>query len=741
MLGTEEEDRFELEGDKLPSDATAVSYECAEGVSRCYRLSVEFSTQDASFDAEACLGSQVSLFLRRGVAVQRIIDGIVQEVSFRRVEADRLYFVVLAGPALEGLAHRRDCRIFQEQSVVDVVSTLFQEAGFLTRVQKQLERSYAPKSYIVQYRESQLDFVNRLLEEVGIFYFFEHDESGHRLILCDSPKGFRAQGETPILSLMTGGASSDGALLTFRRKRALATTNVQLRDFDFEKPGAPPEATQAAKDGWPALFYEYPGGFLEGDEGQDLANVRLAELRAGSDTCSGETRSMQVRCGAPLTVENAADHALNGNFVITEMISRGNELSGDVGQRVTNSVHFSAIPEGAAYAPRRRTPRPKIAGIQTAVVTGAETSDQAIHTEQYGRIKVRFYWDRVSQQDDTSSCWIRVSQIPLGGAMILPRVGWEVSVAFLEGDPDRPLVLGRLYDGVNGPPMALPAGKASGSLKSHSSPGGGGVNEIGFGDSGGSQGFGIKAQKDLNITCGNDSEEKIGVDDEHRVGVNLSRSVKVNETTTISGNHTLSVGQNLSAKIKSSQSVTVAGNDTTNATGNFLEKESSRSYMIGGNLMNISNGIELSCTGPATRTVGAVEVRATASTLSDNILAVSSSTVGAVRMHLVNGSHGEVIGGAKSQMLSAAELHVTSGNYECNTGAAHQNLIGGIHWRKATGDFSVKAKLISIVGGVGKLEAGGSSLSLSGGPITLKGSKIVLKAALIKKTSGTMAKG
>jgi len=740
MPGTEEEDRFELQGSKLPSDAVAVSYECAEGISRSYRLSVEFTTEDAHFDAEACLGSQVSLLLRRGVEIQRIIDGVVQEVSFRRVERDRLHFVVRAGSVLDALAHRRDSRIFQDQSVVDVVSTLFEEAGFLTRVQKQLERTYSPRTYIVQYRESQLDFVNRLLEEVGIFYFFEHDEQGHRLILCDTPKAFRAQGEQPILSLMTSGATAE-ALLAFRRKRSLATTNVQLRDFDFEKPGAPPEATQSAKDGWPALHYEYPGGFITADDGQNLANARLAELRAPSDTCSGETRSMRVRCGAPLTVENAGDEAMNGNFIVTEMISRGDEHAHQVGGRVASAVHFNALPEGAPFAPRRRTPRPKIAGIQTAVVTGAETSDQAIHTEKYGRIKVRFYWDRVSQQDDKSSCWLRVSQIPLGGAMILPRVGWEVSVAFLEGDPDRPLVLGRLYDGVNGPPMSLPGGKASGSLKSHSSPGGGGVNEIGFGDSGGNQGFGIKAQKDLNITCGNDSEEKIGVDDEHRVGVNLSRSVKVNESTTIAGNHTLSVGQNLSAKIKSSQSVTIAGNDTTNSTGNFLEKESSRSYTIGGNLMNISNGIELSCTGPATRTVGAVEVRASASTLSDNILAVSSSTVGAVRMHLVNGSHGEVIGGAKSQILSAAELHVTSGNYACNTGAAHQNLIGGIHWRKATGDFSVKAKLISIVGGVGKLEAGGSSIALSGGPITLKGSKIVLKAALIKKTSGTMAKG
>jgi type VI secretion system secreted protein VgrG len=735
-----EEDRFELEGAKLPSDAVAVAYECAEGVSRCYRLSVEFATRDADFDAEACLKSQISLVMRRGAEVQRVVDGIVQEVSFRRVDDGRLFFVVRAGPVLEALAHRRGSRIFQEQSVVDVVSTLFEEAGFLPRVQKQLERTYPPKSYIVQYRESQLDFVNRLLEQAGIFYFFEHDEQGHRLILCDTAKGFRAQGEEPILSLSTSGATAE-ALLAFRRKRSLATTNVQLRDFDFEKPGALPQATQSAKDGWPALHYEYPGGFISGEEGQELANARLAELRASSDLCAGETRSMRVRCGAPITVENAADEAMNGRFVVTDLVSRGNELDANVGQRVANSVHFSAIPEGAPYAPRRRTARPKIAGIQTAVVTGAESSDQAIHTDPYGRIKVRFYWDRISQQDDKSSCWIRVAQVPLGGAMILPRVGWEVSVAFLEGDPDRPVVLGRLYDGVNGPPMALPAGKASGSLKSHSSPGGAGVNEIGFGDSGGSQGFGISAQKDLNITCGNDSQEKIGVDDEHRVGVNLSRSVKVNETTTIGGNHTLSVGQNLSAKIKSSQSVTISGNDTTNATGNFLEKESSRSYTVGGNQMHISNGIELSCTAPLTRTVGAVEVRASASTISDNILAVSSSNVGAVRMHLVNGSHGEVIGGAKSQMLAAAELHVTSGSYACNAGGAHQNLIGGLHWRKVNGDVSVKAKMISLIGGVGKLEAGGSSIALSGGPITLKGSKIVIKAALVKKTSGTMKKG
>ncbi|HEY2407246.1 MAG TPA: type VI secretion system tip protein TssI/VgrG [Polyangiaceae bacterium] len=737
----EEEDRFELEGAKLPTDAVAVAYECREGVSRCYRLDVEFATREADFDAESCLKSQVSLLLRRGGGTKRIIDAVVQEVSFRRVVGDRLYFAVRAGPALEALAHRRGSRIFQNQSVVDVVCTLCDEAGFLSNVQKQFERAYEPKPFIVQYRESQLDFVNRLLESAGIFYFFEHDEQGHRLILADSPKAFRAQGSEAVLSLASSGAAGTDPVLRLTRRRMLATSSVELRDFDFEKPGAPPVAAQSADDGWDAPYYEYPAGFVKPDEGQNLANARLSELRAGSDTCCGETLSLELRCAAPFTIENAGDEALNGRFVVTEMVSRGDELSEQIEQRRGQSVTFRAIPAGSNYAPPRRTPRPRIAGIQTAVVTGAETSDQAIHTDPFGRIKVRFYWDRIGQQDDQSSCWLRVSQIPLGGSMILPRVGWEVSVAFLEGDPDRPLVLGRLYDGVNAPPMALPGASASGALRSQSSPGGAGMNEISFGDSGGGQGFGISAQKDLNITCGNDSEEKVGVDDAHRVGVNLTRSVKVNETVKIGGDHTLSVGENLSAKIKSSQTVVITGNDVTNATGNFLEKESSRTYLVGGNQLTISNGIELSSTGPLTRTVGAVEVRASASSLSDNVLAVNNSTVGAVRMHLVNGSHGEVIGGPKSQMLAAAEVHVTSGSYVCDTGAAHQNLVGGLHWRKITGDFVVKAPMITLMGGLGKFEAGGSSLALSGGPITMQGSKIVIKAALIKKTSGTMAKG
>jgi type VI secretion system secreted protein VgrG len=735
------EDRFEVRGAKLPADATAVTYRAYEAVSRPYELHVEFWTEDADFEADACLKSQLSLILLRGPEVRRFIDGVIQEITFERVRNDKLFFTARVGPALDALAHRSGCRIFQDMSVIDVVNTLFEEAGFLERVQKQLERTYAPRPYIVQYRETELAFVHRLLEEVGVFYFFEHDEEGHRLILADTIAAFRPQGREPQLSIATGGGLLAEPLLEVRRRRALGTTNVMLRDYDFEKPGAPPEAVQSAEDGWFAPYFEYPGGFTNGDEGKALARARLAEQRVQTDLTSGTTRSMFMRCGAPITLDGASDDALNGRFVVIEMLTRGDELESDPELREAHRVEFRAIPAGAPFAPARRTPKPRIRGIQTAVVTGAETSDQAIHTDAYGRIKVRFYWDRINQRDHTSSCWMRVLQVPLGGAMILPRVGWEVSVAFLEGDPDRPVVLGRLYDGANGPPQSLPGAKASGSLKSHSSPGGAGVNEISFGDSGGSQGFAIKAQKDLNITCGNDSTEKVGVDDAMTVGVNYSRSVKVNETATISGNHTLSIGENLSSKIASSQALTVGGNDITNATGNFLEKESSRSYSVGGNTLTISNGIELSGQGPVSRTVGAVEVRATVSSLSENVLAVSSSNVGAVRVHLVNGSHGEVIGGPKAQTFAAAEVHVTSGSYVCDSGAAHANLIGGLHWRKVDGDFTVKAPMISLIGGLGKLEAGGSSIGLAGGPITVKGSKIVIKGALIKKTGGTMKKG
>ncbi len=734
--------KFELHGNALPEDATVVAYYACEALSEPYYVQVDFCTSNLDFDASACLNQRMLLELVNERAEQRYFDGQVEEVSFRKLVSGKLHFRFVLRPGLAALGFRENSRIFQDQSVVDVVQTLLAEAGLDERVEWELSAEYPSREFIVQYRETTLNFVQRLLEEHGIFYFFKHDLEGHTLVFADHPGVFEASEESVSFALSQAAGRLE-PLQRFGRKRSLRCTSVVLRDYDFRNPQVKPEAAVPATDLWPLSYYEYPAGFTRSADGAQLANARMAELRRDAETARGESRAIGLRCGGRFSVEGATEAAANGEYAVTRLVSHGKqELGAESASNRVCTNEFDAIPLGLAYAPPRRAHRPRILGIQTAVVTGAEQQDQSIFVDEFGRIKVRFRWDRVGQYDDNSSCFIRVNQIPLGGSMILPRVGWEVSVAFLEGDPDRPLVVGRLYNAESTPPLSLPDNKASGSLKSMSSPGGAGSNEITVGDSGGSQGFSISAQKDLNITTGHDCTEDIAVDDEQSVTTNVSRTVTVNDSATIGGNQEVNVGANLSSNIGGDQTQSIGGNDQSNATANFVENiGGSRSYTVGGNQLTISNGEQRTVKGPISRSVGAVQIVAAGDSITDNILGASSANAGAVRIHVVNGSHGEVVAGARSQTTAAAEVHLTSGDFEAESKTAATHLVGGIHYQKITGDFIVKAPMISLVGGTGTFKGGSSKLTLSGGPIQMKGSKISVKAAMVKKTSGSLKIG
>jgi type VI secretion system secreted protein VgrG len=737
---------FTLEGEGLPADAHATRFESSEAVSEPYRIEIDFRTADSAFRVDACLRKRLRLVVVDARGLERFFDGLVDRAELLRAVGAELHFRVRLRPALAALEHREGCRIFQEKSIVQVVQTIFEDAGFADKVDYKLIKEYPPRELIVQYRESALNFVSRLLEEHGIFYFFSHTAEGHRMVVADDPGAFEPRDEAPkvLLTMAQGVAVGAEALPRFSRRRSLRTTDVHLRDYDFEKPQALPEAKLGAPDAAAAPHFEYPARFTQGPHGALLANARVRELRRDADVCSGRSRAILLSCGAPIVVDGAAEPCLNGEYVVTELTTRGHESRHDAGDvaSVTCENEFRGIPVGAPYAPARRARRPRIRGIQTAIVTGSSEQEQSIHVDEYGRIKIRFFWDRTGQQDHTSSCWIRVSQIPVGASMILPRVGWEVSVAFLDGDPDRPLVLGRLYNAEKPPPCALPAGKASGSLKSYSSPGGGGHNELSMGDSGGSQGFGIHAQKDLNITTGHDRKEEVGVDEEHNVAVNESTSVGVDESIEIGGNQTTQVGAVLSHEIGGSQTIAVGGNDTSNAVSNYVEKVSgSRDYTVSGNQITISNGIEQTISGSFSRDVGAVQLVASVASISENVLGAHTDNVGAVKVHLVNGSHGEVVGGAKSQTSVAAEVHLTKGGLSYTCDASVTSMIGGLHYQKIDGDLVVKAPSIAIIGGVGVFKGAGSTLKLGGGPVVAKGSKIAIKAAMLVKLGGSLKMG
>lgn len=734
---------FRITGDKLPDDVSPRRFEAREAISEPYAVEVAFVTKDDAFHVEDCLRTRLCFVVTAPDGEERHFDGVVDRARFVGVTSAERLFEVRLVPALAALEHRRTSRIFQDRTIVQVVQTVFTEAGFADKVEWRQTKEYEPREFIVQYQETHLNFVSRLLEDNGLFYFFLHDADGHKLVVCDDATCFGASGEAAAVVLSMGqGAAASTPLAALRRTRRLRPNSVTLRDYDFERPATPPTSNLPTTEAADLPYFEYPGGFTEGAAGERRANARLRSLRGDSDVCEGESRAMGLRVGVPFVVAGAAEPCLEGELVITSLVSSGKQSlhAGAVNVAVEN--RFQAIPKGAPFAAPRRAHRPRIRGIQTAVVTGSSQQEQAIHVDKYGRIKVRFHWDRQGQLDHTSSCWLRVSQAMMGGSIVLPRVSWEVSVAFLDGDPDRPIALGRVYNAEKTPPLSLPASKASASLKSMSSPGAGGHNEIGMSDSGGSQGFGIHAQKDYNATIGHDKVEEVKVDEEQTVTCNVSNTVGVDDSVSVTGDQSLDVGAVLSHKITGNQTIVVGGNDTSNAISNYVEKvDGSRSYAVTGNQTTIQNGIAQSVTGNFTRKVGSLELVGSVGSINDNILGSLNEDVGAVKVQLVNGSVGEMVAGSKNETYVAAQLHMTKAALTANAAGTVTHMIGGLHYQKLAGDYVVKAPMITLLGGVGVFKGGGSELKLGGGPVVGKGTTITVKSSMIVKLGASMKLG
>jgi type VI secretion system secreted protein VgrG len=732
---------IDLRGPDLPADAAVIRYEAREALSRPFEVDVELSTADAGFHAASALRKSALLSLVDGEGRQRLFHGIIDRIAFDFLTGTRFHFKLRLRPSLSALAHRENCRIFQDQSVIEIVSTVLSEAG-VDKVETQLKGTYDPRDFVVQYRESELNFVSRLLEEEGIFYFFEHTAEAHKLILADDPTAFAVSDDAPAVAFAMGQGFAGEPLPVFNRTRALRTTEASLRDYDFEKPQTKPSAVIPATDAWPMPLYEFPGGFTQSAAGSQRAKARISARRRDADVVRGESRSVGLRCGVPFAVEGAAQECLNGSFVITELHTWGEQTRDSGGPNALCQNEFSGIPKDAPYAPPQTARKPRIRGIQTATVMGPTAGEQAIHVDNYGRIKVRFHWDRVGANDDTATCWLRVSQLMMGGSMILPRVSWEVSVAFFNGDPDQPFVLGRLYNAEKAPPYPLPGAQASGSIKSMSSPGGAGHNEIKMADSGGGQGWDLHAQKDLNITIGHDKTEKVGVDETHSVTVNMSTDVGSNETIKVGGKQSIDVGAILSANIGGGQSITVSGNETSDATANFIEHISgNRTYKVSGNMTVISNTVKETVTGNYTKNVSTAEIAASIASIKDDIGGAYSEKVGAVKVELMKGMSSETVGGDKNLTSTAAELHLVTGNMDNDATGSVTNLVGGLHYAKVAGDYSVSAPIIALIGAIGDFKGGSSTLKLGGGPVVIEGSEVVIETALLVKLGASLKMG
>lgn len=561
-------------------------------------------TASGPVTASSLLGQEATVTLTDGAGHTRHLSGLMT-----RFTQNGLICTAELRPWLWMLSLTRDSRIFQSKTVPDILATLFSAAGY-TAYQNSLKGSYATLDYCVQFQESGLDFASRLMEEAGICYFFTHSSAGHMLVLADDPACFTPltnAASIPFLPL-TGGADwlADLRVSTLSSDSRVAAQAYQADDYNFTTPAT--ELKQSAGSGM-LKVYEYPGRYGSVAAGETVATHRMEALQADAVQILGTSSARAMTAGGNFTLTGHPAGALNTTYTIRSVRHEA------ALREYANS--FVAFPATVVFRPPRVTPCPRIAGSQTAIVTGP--SGKEIYTDQYGRVKVQFNWDQIGTNDENSSCWIRVAQSWAGvswGSFVLPRIGQEVVVTFLNGDPDTPLITGCVYNGTNTVPYPLPDEQTKTTFKSNSSSGGGGSNEFRFEDKKGSEEVFLQAQKDLTVTVLNSQTSTITQNrsvtvtkgDDSLTVSQGDRSLVVTkgcETHQVGGTRDVTTTGKETHTNKADFVQSVAGNHTLTVSGNIIIKASGDLTLEAGGGLTLKAGTALLASGGTTATVKA----------------------------------------------------------------------------------------------------------------------------------------
>jgi type VI secretion system secreted protein VgrG len=552
-------------------------FEGEEGVSRPFNFRLQLLSESPDLGASGILRTPVVLEVDCHDGTTRYIHGLARRfVQLDRAD-DLVAYEAEIVPWFWFLSRGRDIRIFQEMSVKEIVEKIFGDNGY-TDFRWDLVGTYDKLEYCVQYRESSLDFVSRLLEEEGIFYYFAHTSAKHEMVLADHT------GALPNVIGPTSGRMApeplpdEDVVLTVRYQHEVPLGKVTLTDYDYLQPSLNLESSAEAEED--EELYDYPGKYSALGPGERLARVRLEEHTALKETLGGTSTCRAMVTGHLFSVAEHYRGDVNATWILLEIshVAKAGDYRSWADAEIDYENHFVAVPKDTAYRPPRRTSKPTVHGHQTAVVVGP--AGEEILVDKHARVKVQFHWDREGKKDEHSSCWIRISSTWAGkrwGFIQIPRIGQEVVVSFLEGDPDRPLVTGAVYNAEQVPPYALPASKTQSGVKSRSSREGStaNFNEIRFEDRIGSEELYIHAEKDKNVVVENDRTESVGRDERIDIGQDRTESVGRNETISVKGNR--------SETVEGDEQLTVKGKRSENVSKDEdVSVDKNREHTVGG---------------------------------------------------------------------------------------------------------------------------------------------------------------
>lgn len=714
-----------------------------ESLSQPFEFQIELICNDANLDLEAPLGQPATLTLRgrqySGSRYLRIVHGVIERFVQLSAGIRHSRYQATLVPTIKQLHFTRNARIFQKLSSPEVTQAVLRDGKVPNDwINSMLHSTYGSRDYCVQYQESDLNFVQRLWEEEGIFYFFEHDMHKDLIALGDGHHAFDSLSHYSEINFYDQPHHYEEGISEFRAENALRSGATVLRDFKFKQPSLDMEAKAEGEKFTERKLYYFPGEYVDPALGQRLAKVRLEEQQCQRSRYVGSSNVRAMLPGYKFTLAGHRRRDCNQEYLIisvehegTQPQALGEEAAGV--QKTAYQNCIACMPASVLFRPPRCAEAPRIPGVQTAMVVGPPGEE--IHCDEHGRVKVQFHWDREGERNDNSSCWVRVSQ-PWGGmgqgGMFIPRIGQEVVVQFLEGDPDRPLIIGRVYNGENPVPHGLPAAKNISTIRSCSTPGGGGFNELKFNDTAGSEEVFFHSQFNRNDVTLHDQTLNVGNNQTNTVGVDRTRQVGHNEKISVGNDRTRQVGNN--------EQLTV-GNDRTRQVGNNeqITIGTNRTLAVGANEnTNIGSNQTLQVGANQSTTVGGMQELTVAKVQNVSVALAAMESIGLGKALNVGLAYAVNVGTIMNTVVGAAAIKKV-GKIAMETVGLLKKITAGKKLQMVSGATQVvlanAGSKVTVQAGTSKIEMKPGSLKLdsgAGATVELEGSKIKLSAAQIE---------
>jgi type VI secretion system secreted protein VgrG len=736
------------------------SMSATEEMGRLFEYQIEVLSKKNDVNPDEILGKNVTVKLELAEGGgPRCFDGYVTRFGLVGVTGRYFRYRFTARPWLWLLTRTSDCRIFQKKKVPDIVKEIFDKypaAAFENR----LTGSYSEWDYCVQYRETDFNFVSRLMEQEGIYYFFEHKDGKHTLVLADSPSAhspFDGYASVPFIPHDRGGRLDQEYVGDWLFDREIQTGAYMLEDYDFTKPSTDlrvstkhkREHAEAAGE-----FYDYPGEYNVNADGEHYVRTRLEELQCCHERAmgAGNARGIAAGCLFKLTGQTREDQ--NREYLV---VSASTEFEFDEYESQMSSgprfrCNFTALPSREPFRSQRLTPKPIVQGPQTAVVVGPKGDE--IYTDEYGRVKVQFHWDRLGKQDENSSCWVRVSQPWAGknwGFMQIPRIGQEVVVDFLEGDPDQPIITGRVYNAEQMPPWGLPDNKTQSGVLTRSTTGGAAANAnaIRFEDKKGAEQLWIHAEKNQDIEVENDETHWVGHDRTKTIDNDETEHVKHDRKKTIDNNETVTVGVDRTESVGNNESITIGVNRTESVGANEdITIGANRTESVGANeTINIASNRSITVGASETATVALQRTHSVGVNETIAIGAAQEVAIGAAQTIAVGAAQSITVGANQSTSVGAKQSLDVGADRSVSVGGGQTTKVGKARSADVGQDDSLKVgkNLVIDAGDSVTIKTGSASITMKkDGTITIKGKDITIDGSgkiNVKASSNVVIKG